>query len=373
MQPLARSGARDLSLNRMFLPLGLMRPGVNRIDITAELPAPGDGACLHGAGAEANRLQLLDRSEITLPKVARVARAPDLAMTAAGGFPFLQDDARPILFVPNPDRATMSAAATLAARLAVASRRPVDFAFTMTAPALDAGAVLMVSPAPTLEPKLMQAAGLDPERFRLAWRNERKKPVNKDLPPVALGATRHCDLLGDEPSASAKVAARVVPPAASFSLASFEALFKIPISLFGKKDAQDALALEEDALSQRAVLTMSQGFPSENTRNLWTLVTAPDAAMLKAGVECLTHPRIWNSVSGRLSVLQADERVYSVRDDESRRYMTPASWSPGNLRLIGAAWLSLNSIAYVAACIGLALCLAVSTLWLVLNVGRRAE
>ena len=373
MQSLARSGAHDLSMNRMFLPLGLMRPGVNRIEITAELPAPGDATCLYRAGAEANRLQLLDRSELTLPKVARIARAPDLAMTVAGGFPFLQDGARPILFVPNPDRATMSAAATLAARIAVTARRPLDFTFTMTAPALDAGEVLMVSPAPMLDPKLMQAAGLDPERVRLAWRNERKKPISKDFRPVALGAMRHCDLPGDQPAAAAKVEARVAAPAPSFSLASFEASFKIPAALFGQKDAQGARAVEEDALSQRSVLTMSQGYPNEDARNLWTLVTAPDAALLKAGVDCLTHPRIWNSVRGRLSALQTDEKVHSVHDDESRRFLAPASWSPGNLRLIGAAWLSLNSLAYVAACIGLALCLAAFTLWLVLNVGRRVE
>ncbi len=373
MQPLSRSGARDLSLNRMFLPLGLMRPGVNRIDITAELPAPGDAACTRGAGAEANRLQLLDRSELTLPKVARIGRAPDLAMTVAGGFPFLQGGARPILFVPNPDRATMSAAATLAARIAVAGRRPLDLTFTTTAPALDAGEVLMVSPAPTLDPKLMQAAGLDPERVRLAWRNERKKSVRKDLRPIALGATRHCDLPGEEPAPVAKVEARAASAAPFFSLASFEAPFRISASLFGQTTAQDARASEGEALSQRSVLIMSQGFPAEDKRNLWTLVTAPDSAMLKAGVDCLTHPRIWNSVSGRLSALQADEKVHSVQDDDSRRYLAPTSWSPGNLRLIGAAWLSLNSIAYVAACIGLALCLAASTLWLVLNVGRRVE
>ena len=373
MQPLARSGARDLSLNRMFLPLGLMRPGLNRIDITAEVPAPADVTCLHRAGAEANRLQLHDRSELTLPKVARVGRAPDLAMTAAGGFPFQQEGARPILFVPNPDRATMSAAATLAARLAVAGRRPLDFAFTMTAPALDAGEVLMVSPAPTLDPKLMQAAGLDPERVRLAWRNERKKPGSKDLRPVALGAARHCDFLGEDPPAAAKVEAKVAPATPSFSLASFEASFKIPASLFGSKNTPDARTLEMSALSQSSVLTMSQAFPTDDARNLWTLVTAPDAALLKAGVDCLTHPGIWNSVSGRLSALQTDEKIHSVRDDEGLRYMAPASWSPGNLRLIGAAWLSLNAMTYVAACVGLALCLAASTMWLVLNVGRRVE
>ena len=373
MQPLARSGAHDLSINRMFLPLGLMRPGVNRIEITAELPAPGDATCLHRAGAEANRLQLLDRSELTLPKVARVARAPDLAMTAAGGFPFVQEGARPILFVPNPDRDTMSAAATLVARISVAAHRPLDFNFTTTAPVLDAGEVLMVSPAPTLDPKLMQAAGLDPERVRLAWRNERKKPATRDLRPVGLGETRHCDLPSEEPAAAAKGEAKVTSPTLPFSLASLEPLFQIPAALFGKATSLDAQAMDQDALSQRSVLIVSQGFPGDDARNLWTLVTAPGAALLKAGVDCLTYPRIWASVSGRLSALQMDETVRSVRDDGGRRYFATAPLSFGNLRLIGAAWLSLNAMAYVAACVGLALCVAASTLWLVLNVGRRGE
>ena len=373
MQPLARSGARDLTMNRMFLPLGLMRPGVNRIEITAELPAPGDATCLHRAGAEANRLQLLDRSELTLPKVARVARAPDLAMTMAGGFPFIKDGARLILFVPNPDRATMSAAATLAAHIAVTARRPLDFTFTTTAPAFEAGEVLMVSPAPTLDPKWMQAAGLDPERVRLAWRNERKKPAMKDLRPVSLGEMRHCDLLGEQPPAAGKVEARVSSQTPSFFFANFEPLFQISATLFGRKTVQDARSLEDAALSQLSVLIASQGFPADDSRNLWTLVTGPDSAALKAGVDCLSHPRIWTSVSGRLSALQSDETVRTVHDDDGRRYFATAPWSLGNLRLICAAWLSLNPMAYVAACIGLVLCLAASTLWLVLNVGRRVE
>ena len=231
----------------------------------------------------------------------------------------------------------------------------------------------MVSPAPSLDPGLMQVAGLDPERVRAAWRNERKKPVSNDSRPVALGATRHCALPGDEPAAVAKGDDSSAAPAPSFSLLSFEAPFKITAALFGQKVAQTARAGEGDALSQRSVLTMSQGFPTDDSRNLWTLVTAPDSASLKAGVDCLTHPRIWTSISGRLSVLQADETIRSVHGDGGRRYFATAPWSLGNLRLVAAAWLSLNAMAYVAACIGLGLCLAASTLWLVLNVGRRVE
>ena len=231
----------------------------------------------------------------------------------------------------------------------------------------------MVSAAPTLDPKLMQAAGLDPQHVLLAWRNERKKPAKKDPRPVSLGEMRHCDLPGDQPAAVGKVEARASSPTPSFSFASFEPLVQISASLFGQRTAQEALASEEGALSQLSVLIVSQGFPADDSRNLWTVVTAPDSAMLKAGVDCLTHPRIWTSISGRLSALQPDETVRSVPDDGGRRYFATASWSLGNLRLICAAWLSLNSMAYVAACMGLALCLAASTLWLVVNVGRRVE
>ena len=181
----------------------------------------------------------------------------------------------------------------------------------------------MVSPAPSLDPGLMQVAGLDPERVRAAWRNERKKPVSNDSRPVALGATRHCALPGDEPAAVAKGDDSSAAPAPSFSLLSFEAPFKITAALFGQKVAQTARAGEGDALSQLSVLTMSQGFPTDNSRNLWTLVTAPDSASLKAGVDCLTHPRIWTSISGRLSVLQADETIRSVH---AARDLSMAHW-----------------------------------------------
>ena len=368
MQILSRSGAHDLSLNRMFLPLSLMRPGLNQIEIAAELPAPADAACLSGPGQDSNRLHLLERSAILMPRIARVARAPELAMMAAGGFPFMREGAKPILFVPNPDRATMSAAATLVARLAVAARRPLDFNFTITAPALDAGEVLMISPAPELNPTLMQAAGLDPERVRRAWRNQRKKnALGAAQRSAGLGLIHHCDLPVDETVSEARSA----PVNAPFTLASLSGRLRSASLLFRRANATDAGVSEDDAPSQGSILAISQGFPGEAAGNLWTIVTAPDSGLLKAGVDCLSHPQIWNRLSGRLSALNADETVVSVRDDVGQRYIATSELSPGNARLILAAWLSLNPVSYVAACVALALSLAATTLWLVRNLGRR--
>ncbi len=364
-QMLNRNGAENLETNRMFLPLGLMRPGLNRIEIAAEVPSQTDAACLSGADADASRLRLLDHSELGLPRVARVARAPDLAMTAAGAFPFVRAEARPILFVPNPDRATMSAAATLAARLAMAARRPLDFTFTMVAPALDAGDVLMVSPAPGLDPKLMRAAGLDPERVRRAWQAERRRPLTnatRQFEPD--GNMRHCDLPPEEPAQ----AAHVEP--ASFRLGGLLSAASLP---FGRGARAGESASEDEVLSPASVLMASQGFPGEGAAHLWTVFTAPDSALLKAGVECLSHPLLWSGLNGRLSALGSNEALISLHDDDPKRYIATGPASIGNARLVTAAWLSLNPFVYVLACLVLVLCLAASTLWLVLNTGRRVE
>ncbi len=72
--------------NQMFLPLSLMRPGLNKIDIVAELPKAEDSTCdTSRLGGNDKRFLLLDTSELALPRLARVERLPDLALTTAAG------------------------------------------------------------------------------------------------------------------------------------------------------------------------------------------------------------------------------------------------------------------------------------------------
>ena len=105
--------------NQLFLPLSLMRPGLNRIDIFAETPRPEDADCTASA---AKRFLLLEASDIVLPPFAHVQRLPDLAVTISGGLPYTQGKAR--LVVPKPDRDTMAAALSLTARAAIAAGTP---------------------------------------------------------------------------------------------------------------------------------------------------------------------------------------------------------------------------------------------------------
>ena len=132
--------------NQIPLPLSYWRPGLNRVEIGAKVPVPSDAVCDPIATIVGKkRFLFLDSTELVLPPLARIARMPNLSVTASGGLPYTAGRGRSKLFVPLPDKDTVAAAATLATRMAVAAGRPIDFEFTTARPATASGA----GPAPT--------------------------------------------------------------------------------------------------------------------------------------------------------------------------------------------------------------------------------
>jgi hypothetical protein len=372
-QMLAPGAAGSLERNQIFLPLSLMQPGQNRIDLLAQVPKPADEACTSPSAGE-TRLHLLDRSELVLPRQARIGRSPELSLLAAGGYPFSREGARPILFVPAPDRASMAAAATLTARLAVAAGKPIDFTFTMTPPATDAGEVLLVAAAPALDPAWIRGAGLDPERIRTSWQPTQTE--RRALPSEADALARRCAL---PPARLATPVGTETKPAAASGYTVLGLRASLPALPFWQPAEPPGAGSEAEIVTARAALLVGQDFASDKdfasskADHLWTLVTAADAGTLLAGVECLTHPEIWSGLSGRISALASDETLRFVPAGERQRFVTTQGYDLANARLVAAGWLSLNPLAYVGIALALVLCLAASTLLLVLNTGRRQE
>lgn len=366
-QRLSGGAADSLERNQIFMPLSLMQPGQNRIEVMAQLPRASDVTCA-SPSTGSPRLTLLDRSELLLPRLARIGRAPELSLLAAGGYPFGREGARPVLFVPAPDRPSMAAAATLAARLAIAAGRPIDFAFAMTAPAADAADVLLVAPAPGLDPAWLRFAGLDPERIKTSWQptaTQARAPLSE-----AEALARRCAL------PPARIVAAPAPDDASppgAGLAGLGLRASLPaIPLWQTPDAPNA-GSEADIVSGRAALLVGQDFASARARHLWTVVTAADGAALQAGVACLTHPAIWSGLAGRITALASDETLRFVPAADRQRLVATQGFDLPNFRLVAAGWLSLNPLAYVGFALALALLLAAATLVLVLNTGRRQE
>ena len=387
---------------QLFVPLSLLRPGLNRIDVSAETPRPADADC---SATDEGRFRLSGASDLALPTLARVERLPDLAVTANGGLPYTRGKAR--LVVPKPDRDTMAAALSLTARLAVAAGRPVPFDFAIAPPGDDIGSTLIVASARSLDPTVLAGVGLDPARVESNWRDFAVAP-----PPVAAGreAQPHWWLAtADGPpacrvpsqaslrasAASPEGPARAVPDvAAAFGpTAGDDLLDRWSGDKPTNRSWRDRVAAAgsgvsawvrgagplrwsdgtaaPDGFAPNASIVLAQA--ATGAGHVTTLVTAPDAGTLRASVACLLDPQVLAKVHGRLVALDASNGGVTATDATAFRYVASGPASLTNSRLVLAGWFSLNPAAFVALALITALCLSGTTLWFVKGIGRRPE
>lgn len=105
----------------VHIPVELLRPGPNRIELRARLVPAVTGHCLEQA---IDQMQLAVRadSSLTLPEFAHVAAVPDLRLLGRSAYPYAEDE-RLGLWLGEADDATVGAAWTLLGRLAQAHRR----------------------------------------------------------------------------------------------------------------------------------------------------------------------------------------------------------------------------------------------------------
>ena len=386
--------------NQLFLPLSLMRPGLNRIEVFAETERPEDGSC---TAPDAKRFLFLDKSEIVLPRLARVARLPDLALATSGGLPFTSGTPR--LVVPKPDRDTMGAALSLTTRAAVAAGAPIAFTFTTSAGANTDGPTLVVAPARLLDPALVKAIGVDPASIEAAWHDLAPSPK-----PTARGRAgdgvkpRWWLSNADGPAAcrrSAQIAAKptvaprpivaasltVAPPAVHDDIIESWTPHAPDGTRWGERAAsvvanvRDWLvatvrpptrAVHRDGIAPQASLILAQGFTGR-AGSVTTIVTGPDAEAMRASIACLFDPQVWSQVHGRLATIDASSGAVVATDASEVRYLASGPWSLGNARLVLAGWLSLNPFMFVMLALMTAMCLSVTTFWYVRGIGRRPE
>ncbi len=386
---------------QLFLPLGMLRLGLNRVDLFAETPRSADGDC---SATDQRRLRLSDASDFTLPRLARVERLPDLAATASGGLPYTRGKAR--LVVPRPDRDTMAAALSLTARVAVAAGRPVPFDFAVAMPHDDTGSTLVVAPARALDSAVLTGVGLDPAAVEASWRDFAVTSTPLEAGPQAV-QPRWWLAAGDGPqacrvpsqaslrlNAGSRGKAQVAPAAAvAFAPADDDLLKRSSGDRSDGRSWRDSVAAAAANASawvhDAAVLPWMRGGASASgfapeaslvmaqvateAGNVTTLVTAPDAGTLRASIACLLDPQVLAKVHGRLVALDASDGSVSATDATTFRYVSSGTASLGNARLVLAGWFSLNPAAFVAFALLTALCLSGTTLWFVKGIGRRPE
>ncbi|WP_461653843.1 cellulose biosynthesis cyclic di-GMP-binding regulatory protein BcsB [Methylorubrum aminovorans] len=404
------------------LPLSLWRPGLNSVEISAQLPNASDKVCdTLSPTARQPRFLFLDRTRLEIPALARAVRSPDLAAVKAGAVPFTASGGRPRLVLPVADRETADAAATLAARLAIAAKRVIDFELVPDAGGTDGGARLVVAPARALNPVTIQSVGLDPDEIRRVWqgraetvatpgqfgpegvltldRLRRNLPMRCALPPAAVPVSvAPTPTQPTAPAVAPAVAAAPsprAPPRPSAPETDEELVARWDQTLSGAafvptvlregwtRLANWALRLRSDVtglieapvadvpINPRASLIIAEDSGGTRLGETTVLVTAPNPSMLKASVSCLVDPVVWTRLVGRAAFLDASDGTLTTVEPDRVALIETRTWSLANFRLVSAAWLSLNPGYYVGMTLFMALCLGLATTGLVRQLGRR--
>ncbi|ARO55176.1 cellulose synthase [Methylorubrum zatmanii] len=401
------------------LPLSLWRPGLNSVEISAQLPNAADKVCdTLSPAARQPRFLFLDRTRLEIPSLARAVRSPDLAAVKAGAVPFTAPGPRPRLVLPVADRETADAAATLAARLAIAAKRVIDFELVPDAGGTESSAKLVVAPARALNPVTIQEVGLDPEEIRRIWggraetvatpgqfgpegvltldRLRRNLPMRCALPPAAVPVS-----VAAAPPAASTAAPAAAPAAprstprpaapetdeelvARWDQTMSGAAFVPSVLREGwTRLANGALRLRSGVtglieapaadvpVNPRASLIIAEDSGGTRLGETTVLVTAPNPSMLKASVSCLVDPVVWTRLVGRAAFLDASDGTLTTVQPDRVALIETRSWSLANFRLVSAAWLSLNPGYYVGMTLFMALCLGLATTGLVRQLGRR--
>ncbi|TXM67586.1 cellulose biosynthesis cyclic di-GMP-binding regulatory protein BcsB [Methylobacterium sp. WL69] len=427
--PLAYGKGELFEDSAIPLPLNLWRPGLNQIDISAQVPTEADRTCdTLSPGSTQARFLMLQKTRIVVPRLARGVRNPDLAAVKGGAIPFVSATGRPRLVLPTPDRDSAAAAAVIAARLAIAAKRVIDFEVTSDQQT-GHGPTLVVAPARALDPATIATVGLDADRIRQGWegraesvaapgpagaegiltldRLRRNVPIRCALPsavmPLRLAEGAEARARERRPVPASMpipqtASAAGMPPAAdedTTGATSGDLVAKWDQRLRGGPSSLDSLANAGGAVSDRArqiwhaaldgigmardkpvetfdsraSLIVAQGAGAALDSSV-VLVTAPNAWILKASASCLVDPRVWTNLLGRAAFLDAADGTFTIDQPDTVSVIETQSRSLSNLWLLAAAWLSLNPAVYVALMLLAALCLGLATAALVRDVGR---
>ena len=342
-------GARNgglLGRRAISLPLSAFRPGLNRITLSAVLPAPADAVCdprAQIAGPE--RFALLDSSTLQFPTMARIGRFPDIGRSFAPHTGAMAPRT-PIFQLGRLDASTLAAAATLHARMSQTGRPGAIPVVAERAP-LGSDPVIVVGTALDLSRNLLAGAGVPAATVAMAWNPRaraaaqvaRAREVDRELVTGSVGKPTVATSTPSNPADvmsrwraqqgldTTSLRARVV----AFAGGIVAWLSPTPVAALPVGSSTD--------------LVMAQSVAS-GTGQITTVVTAPTPSALVDGTALLTAPATWNGLSGRAVLLELDSAKTTIVPAESAWLLGDEPLDLVNLRLLIAAWLSLNAPVY---------------------------
>ena len=345
--PLSTAGGGILSHLPITVTLRHFVPGVNRISIEAVLLTEDDDACATGTPAQTTpRFALFDTTEFHMPDFARIDSSPSLAATSSTGQPYRRAQQPTALYLDRLDPETLSAAATLVGRLAVAAGNPLALETVASPAALGDRNALIVGTMSQLPPPLLTQMQIG------------AAPAN--------WGTHHTGRQADGDSGTLFEEWRNKVSGGSWlgQGSRLEAWLKSDLDL-----SMDSLRFlpgkEEDFSPAEDVSFMIAQGRSPSGAGTWTLATGPTPASLQTGMSAMVQEARWNGLEGRITTFEEATGNVAMVPVHDLHLNPTQPFSIANWRLIAANWLSTNILFFAVMFIaGFALLGIITTLML---------
>lgn len=329
-------------------------PGVNTVVIEAILKTEADTACLPGTSAgQTPRFALFDTSEIHVPNFAMISRAPDLAATSGVAQPYRMNDQSVAVSLERSDTDTLSSAATLLSRLAVAAGHPINIDVVASPAAVGERNALFVGTLAQMPPSLVAQFNLAPAS-QTAW-NER--------PGEVVAAEQTDQLFADWRE-------RVDGGVWQGQISSFEEWMRRNFDI--SSDTLRFLPGSEQVFTPAPNVSfmLAQGL-SPGGEGVWTMATAPSSSDLLSGTLAMTEQKRWTTLSGRVATYDASTDKVELIAAQQQSFFVTRPFSFANWRLIAANWLSTNTLSYSLVFIGFLSLLGMATFVMLRGIARK--
>jgi hypothetical protein len=326
--------------------LSALRPGVNHVIIEAQTPSAGDAACeARELMSAKKRFVLFDTSELVMPIIARIARMPNLAVTTAGGFPYLGPGAGH-LFLAKSDRGVIGAAATFLARTAFVARSPLRLRATFDPADLKSGSALLFGALENFGSGLFERFGVDYSVLKDVWL--RPDPVDANAeegPRGGAGAPEIADEDLYDQWAGGVHGEHAIFGARNSLRAIYDRYINVHRNDFAFFRDPDAKV----DMPAKATLMIGQKHGPAGGADTWTLIVAANASELTRDMRGLVAPSNWNKIEGRVAGFDPKSGEVNLAPAVDPYFIQTERLTPSNFRLVAAGWMSSNIDCYVLA------------------------
>ncbi len=352
--PITSKGGAVLRHLPIKLTLRHFRPGVNVITIEAALRTASDAACTPGAsGDEKPRFALFGTSQFHMPDFARIAQVPNVAATAGIGFPYFLGQGPVSLFLGRIDEHTLSAAATFAGKIAIASHRVIPLSVTISAARIAGRDAVFVGGISEIPVNILAQLKIDQDS-RNSW--------SPDLPGQQVASGPGLSLQDWQQRADGNFLSRQFTKVSDWAKENFD------LSLSALRFAPATDQLYKPPRSAHLLIAQESDPTGLGT---WTAVLAPDSNELAESMQAVSSREEWEKLGGRISIYSGPDVEMGTVPVSWFRFMPTQDLSFANARLIAANWLSDNIMSYALLLAAGSVLLGLATGGLLSLLGRR--